>query len=93
MQNRRHKKSHRSGSSDPCLSALKSGDLYGRSVGFTIKNGSTKYKSFTGALITILLLGVVGFFAVKRYTVMWAFEDTAYRSTILPDLNARRQVE
>ena len=56
-------------------------DQFGQTVGFEI-NGGASLTSCTGAVVSMMIIVIVLFFAVNRFQVMYEFGDTTHQQTI-----------
>ena len=60
--------------------AVKSIDLFGEGLGFTI-GGSSTHKSYLGAFLTLCIIVVTLSYAIDRAQTMMAFGDTVHQGT------------
>ena len=56
-------------------------DQFGQTVGFEI-NGAASLTSCTGAILSMLIIMIVLFFAASRFQVVYEFCDTTHQQTI-----------
>ena len=61
---------------------VKSIDIFGDSVGFTVNNGSSTYQTWTGTFVSIVIQILVIIYAVKKFTIMTNYEDTNFQSIL-----------
>ena len=57
---------------------LKSFDIFGSSVGFTVKNGDSTYKTCAGFIVTISIYLLVIIYGSTKFNAMWQIEDTNF---------------
>ena len=57
-------------------SKVKSLDIFGEGVGFSIRDGKSTHTTYFGSLMTLLLIVITGTYTFKRYNVMAEYGDT-----------------
>ena len=53
-------------------------DMFGETSGFTFENGSKKYNSVIGAILSLLVLTAVAFQSAEKYDILISRSDTNY---------------
>lgn len=52
-------------------------DSYGRPFSFMLPNGQKMYKSLIGAILTVIAVTLVAFYAVYKFDLLLSQEETA----------------
>ena len=60
-------------------------DMFTEPIQFTFDGGKTEYKTFTGAISTIIYLGLILGYALVKLVNMSTFSDANVSTSIAPD--------
>ena len=52
-------------------------DLFGESIGFTVK-GSSTHRGYFGALVSMIIIFIVASYAIEKYFIMIYYDDTSF---------------
>ena len=58
---------------------VKSYDIFGENVGFSVNNGQRTYKTLPGACISIVIIMCVNLFAIKKIIDMANYKGISYQ--------------
>ena len=59
---------------------IKSIDMFGEGVGFSIGDGKATHQSYFGSLLTLVVIVITATYTFKRYSVMSGYEDTVFQT-------------
>ena len=60
-------------------------DSYGRPFSFMLPNNQKMYKSLIGAILTIIAVTLVGFYAIYKWQLLLSQEDTHVQGTVVEE--------
>ena len=58
----------------------KSIDKFGASMNFTVNDGSSTFKTWSGALISLIILILISAYGFRKFTILIQHDDTTFQT-------------